>query len=177
MYRYKDIHLEPIEESYLSVLQRWRNDERIRKWCRQNNLIGERDQAAWFNRIQQNPSLRMYVVCCGEDIVGVCGLTDIDLINSRAEFSLYIDPDQHKKGLGAKALKALLEVGFDELNLNVVWGETFEGNPALSMFEQLGFFREGVRRKFYYKDGKYVDAYLVSITRDEWRSQSYYQEY
>jgi ribosomal-protein-alanine N-acetyltransferase len=100
--------------------------------------------------------------------VGVCGLTDIDLVNRRAEFSLYIAPHMHRQGLGTVALKLLLGRGFDDLGLNVIWGETFKGNPALDMFRRVGMDIEGWRRDFYYKEGEFLDAALVSITREDW---------
>ena len=52
-------------------------------------------------------------------------------------------------------------------NLNVIWGETFEGNHAYDMFLKLGMKHEGTRRQFYFKEGKHIDAHLVSITRQE----------
>ena len=102
----------------------------------------------------------------------MCGLTSIDYINSRAEFSLYIGHSYQRQGFAKDALKALLEVAFNEVNLNGVWGETFEGNHALNLFEKLGMKKEGTRRQFYFKGGKYIDAHLVSITREEWRNCS-----
>jgi len=105
------------------------------------------------------------------EAVGVCGLTNIDQVNQSAEFSLYIDPAMHRKGYGKAALTTLLKVGFEHLNLNHIWGETFDGNPAMGMFASLGMKKEGTRRQFYYRDGKHIDCHLVSILRDEWRQR------
>ena len=102
--------------------------------------------------------------------VGVCGLTDIDWINRRAEFSLYVAPEQHRKGLGHRALNLLFAEGFGTLNLNLIWGETFKGNPAAIMFLKAGMKKEGTRREFYYRNGIYTDAILYSIRRDEFYS-------
>jgi RimJ/RimL family protein N-acetyltransferase len=100
--------------------------------------------------------------------IGVCGLTDIDWVNRRAEFSLYIGREWHGKGLGRKALVALLDKGFDELNLNTIWGESFDNNPAQKMFLKVGMKHTGYREAFYYREGAYVHANLYSIRRDEW---------
>ena len=100
-------------------------------------------------------------------LLGVCGLTSIDLINRRAEFSLYIEPRQHGNSYGKKALKTLCKFGFEDLGLNSIWGESFEGNHAASIFESLGFKHEGLRRAFYFKKGKFIGANLYSLLKSE----------
>jgi RimJ/RimL family protein N-acetyltransferase len=130
------------------------------------------DQEGWFERQAKDPSVRMYRIEFGaeklRETVGVCGLTSLDFANRRAEFSLYIGPEHQQRGFGRRALATLLVHGFQNLGLNLIWGETFEGNHAAKMFESLGFKKEGTRRQFYWKDGRFIDAHLYSITRDEW---------
>lgn len=110
----------------------------------------------------------MYGVHADNLLVGVCGLTSIDWINRRAEFSLYLGPEHQGQGLGEAALRALCAHGFNVLNLNCIWGEAFDGNPAIKMFERVGFKEEGRRRQFYYREGKYIDAVLFSLLRSEY---------
>lgn len=165
------IDLAPISRADLPQLLAWRNDYRIWSWTRQNDLINEVEHADWFERQAKDPTIRMWklVLKAGgaTNTVGVCGLTSIDYRNSRGEFSLYIDPYWHRKGIGRHSLEVLLAHGFTNLGLRTIWGETFDGNPAAKMFESLGMVKEGTRRGFYWKDGKYVDAHLYSITREE----------
>ncbi len=166
------VRLTTVEDKDSQQLRGWRNDLRIRAWCRQNDLISEHSQLDWMDRIRKDSTVRMYVI---EDMngiaVGVCGLTSIDTLNGRAEFSLYIGPEHQRKGLAKKALSTLLTHGFESLGLHLIWGETFDGNPALGMFKTLGFHVEGFRRDFYWKSGKFIGATLVSITEEEWLQQ------
>jgi RimJ/RimL family protein N-acetyltransferase len=156
----------------LPQLLEWRNDYAIWQWTRQNDFLNEVEHADWFERQAKDASLRMYKLVLkagGKTItVGVCGLTSVCYRNSRAEFSLYVSPAFHKKGIGRHALTLLFTHGFTNLGLNVIWGETFEGNPAAKLFENLGMVKEGTRRQFYWKNGKYIDAHLYSITKGEW---------
>lgn len=145
----------------------WRNDFAIWRWCRQNDLITEKKHKEWFDRISVDSSIKMYAIVDGPKMCGVCGLTDIDRVNQRAEFSLYIGPEYQGNGFGEAALKTLLSHGFLNQNLNVIWGETFEGNPAYNMFTRIGLRDEGKRRQFYFRHGSFIDAYLVSMTRAE----------
>lgn len=164
------VSLGPVDRAHLERMRAWRNDPRIFSWCRQNGQISDLDQERWFEKQNSDPSIRMFLIY-GESQtlpIGVCGLTSIDLVNRRAEFSLYIAPDKQQMGFGRAALKTLLHWGFKMLGLNIIWGETYEGNPARSLFESLGFKYEGTRREFYYRDGKFTDAHLLSLRSDEW---------
>ena len=157
------VELDAIEPTDLEQMRRWRNDERIRKWCRQTDLIAPHEQEAWFLGCRE----KMFAIRHSGKLVGVAGLTSVDTVARRAEFSLYIGPQHWRKGLARAALKTLFRHGFDSLNLHLIWGETFDGNPALSLFKSLGMVVEGVRRDFYYKGGKYINASLISIKKDE----------
>lgn len=162
------MNLSPISSFRLDQLRSWRNHDSIRTYCRQVGWISERDQEAWYRRQNDDPTIKMFVIEDNHIGVGVCGLTDIDHLHRRAEFSLYIAPEQQRKGYGSKSLKMLFDFGFYELNLHMIWGETFSGNPAAKLFESIGMLKDGTRRDFYFKRGMYVDAHLYSITREEW---------
>lgn len=146
----------------------WRNHHAIWKWCRQNDLLIYDNHEEWFDKIRKDPTIKMYSIsnCYGE-FVGVCGLTDIDRINQRAEFSLYIGLEWQLKGYARAALKTLFSHGFLNQNLNLIWGETFDGNPALSLFKSLGMNVDGVRPQHYFREGKFIDAHLISLSRDQ----------
>ena len=163
------VHLAPLSQANLMLYREWRNDERIYKWCRQTGLISELQQERWYAAQDADPTIQMFEIQIEDGTpVGVCGLTSIDLVCRRAEFSVYVAPIQQGNGYGQMALKTLINHGFLTLGLNCIWGETFEGNPAAQIFEQLDFTHEGTRREFYYKDGKFLNAHLYSILREEW---------
>lgn len=179
-----EVSLAPLDSSDLGMVRIWRNDWRIMQWTRQYDYISDAEQIRWFNRQSEDPTIRMYKVQLTSTVkgdgdkdvrrthtAGVAGLTSIDMKNRRAEFSLYIAPDLHGKGLGRAALQSLLKHAFTNLGLNLVWGETFDGNPAARMFEKLGFKKEGTRRQFYFRNGRFIDAHLYSITAEEFHER------
>lgn len=169
------VRLGPLDYSARGELRQWRNDPRIFKWTRQNDVITDLDQDRWFMRQAEDPTIKMYMIHVDDATdahVGVCGFTDIDRMNRRAEFSLYIEPGRHGCGLGTKALKTLFKHGFQGLGFNLIWGETFEGNPAVETFEKIGMTKEGTRREFYFREGKFIGAHLYSVTREEWNRLS-----
>jgi [ribosomal protein S5]-alanine N-acetyltransferase len=162
------MNLRRLEPKDLEDTFRWRNYFSLWKWCRQNGPLHRSKHLEWFEWQAKEPSVSMFAICDGEDLMGVCGLTSIDHINARAEFSCYIAPHHQKKGNAEKALHVLFTYGFDYLNLNSIWGETFDDNPAAKLFTKLGMKLEGTRRGFYFRDGKYIDAHLYSLLRSEY---------
>lgn len=147
----------------------WRNDLRIHRFCRQNHLISEAQQAAWLIKIEADPTIKMLgILGQYNDPVGVCGFTSISTVHGSAEFSLYIAADQHGKGYGKAALIDLLHYGFIQMGLNRIWGDTFDHNPAMQMFLDVGFKKEGTLRQSYYKGGKFIDSHIISILRSEY---------
>lgn len=165
------VALDTINKDDLPLLRGWRNQRSIWRWCRQFDLITEHDQEHWHEATSRDRSVRLYKIMLGQLPVGVCGLSSIDPVNRRAEFSIYISPDYQKSGHATAALKTLLSHGFRNLNLHLIWGESFDGNPAQIIFERLGMTRDGRRRDFYFRNGQFIDAHLFSITEREWNHQ------
>lgn len=169
------VKLLPLHSVSPHVILEWRNHYKIRRWCRQYDLIPIGAHQEWYKRqVEGSPTEKMYAIegpeQMPEKIIGVCGLTSLDLINRRAEFSIYIAPAHQSQGFGRAALKILVSHGFNSFGLESIWGESFRGNPAQKMFKKLGFKEDGCRRNFYFREGHFIDAYLYSITRKDWLS-------
>ncbi|HRZ15339.1 MAG TPA: GNAT family N-acetyltransferase [Candidatus Omnitrophota bacterium] len=171
------VFLRALEREDLPKLRDWRNDPSVRVWCREFMELNMSNQEAWFAKINADPSVKMFAVCSSatdkgiyaSDLIGVCGLTSIDPLCQDAEFSLYIAPDFQRHGYGRDALKTLLEWGFLQANLNRIWGESFEGNPAIPMFMSLGFCIEGFHRSGYFKSGRHVNYYTIALLKEEFK--------
>jgi len=174
-YFHTNIELDRINRSNLEDIREIRNSYEIRKWARQKDLIHEEEQELWYKRQMEDPTIQMYTIKdMSEDrLVGVCGLTDIDTHNRRAEFSIYVRPALQKRGFGGLALNELFAHAFYSLNLNSVWGETFDGNPAIHLFQALGMKHDGTRREFYFHEGKMIDCHLYSMTFAEYTEKFY----
>ena len=137
------VRLESLKAENIRTYLDNRNDPKIFKWCRQFDCLQPGQHVDWYDRVVTDPSVNaMYEITAPlaktgigmHSLVGMAGLTDIDRVNSRAEFSLYIMPYYHRRGLAKAALKTLFTHAFKGHNLNSVWGETFEHNPAFKLF-------------------------------------------
>jgi RimJ/RimL family protein N-acetyltransferase len=163
---YKPILLIPDIPDYA---REWRNRPEIWKWCRQNSLIDSLNHERWLIEQAQDKTIKMFGIMSREEEVGVCGFTSIDMLNRNAEFSLYISPSKQRKGYGKRALQTLLRHGFEDWGFNRIWGETFDGNPAMRTFVDLGMTCEGTLRQNYFRKGKFVNSFIVSILAREFK--------
>ena len=162
--------LGPLKSENLKKYFDWRNNYKIWKWCRQNSYLNELHHKEWFDHVSDDPKIKMFEIIDRDEneTVGVCGLTDIDLINRRAEFSIYIGPEYHGQNYGELGLRALIHHGFMHFGLNSIFGETFELNKSAAIFERVGMKLEGIRREYYYREGRFINAKIYSILRSEW---------
>lgn len=163
------VKLGPLNKENLEIYRLSRNSVSIYRFCGQYDLITKEDQERWFNNQISNRHSKMFEVINGKDeLVGVCGLSDIDHVHRRAEFNIYVVPEYQGNGYSREALQCLFKWGFNSLNLNLIWGETLENNhTAIILFEKLGMKRDGYRRSYYYKDGVYLGAYMFSLLGEE----------
>lgn len=77
------------------------------------------------------------------------------------------------QGYGFEAMQLLLDFAFGELNLRRISLTVFSYNePAIRLYERLGFVREGTYREFLVRDGEVYDMYLFGMLRREWRTPS-----
>lgn len=176
------VFLYRIDELDFGDMFKERNEYDNYRFFRQNAPLHWEKHHEWCHTQTTDPSLSMFRVHIyvgtkkdphtGVDMpysarIGTVGLTSIDYVNRRAEFSIVLGSEYQGYGYGQDALISILGHGFLDLGMNVIWGEVFETNPALDKFFKVGFKLEGKRRAFYYRNGSYIDACLISITRSE----------
>ena len=105
-----------------------------------------------------------------KELIGVTGFEDISWNNGTALIYIGIGGEKHRGcGYGKEALKLTIEFGFEELNFHRIHLTVLEYNePAIKLYEKLGFKREGVYREFIHRDGRRYDMYLYGLLRSEW---------
>ena len=103
-------------------------------------------------------------------VIGRCGLHNWNKEHKRAEIGYnMIDEDFKQKGLMSEAVNAIIEYGFDQLNLHRIEALVGSNNvPSLKIMEKEGFIKEGLLRQHYYLDGKYEDSLVFSKLLDEY---------
>lgn len=88
----------------------------------------------------------------------------------KAEIEYDLSPLHWGKGIMREALEAVIDYGFEEMNLNRITLRVISSNErSLGLAQRLGFVEEGVMRESAFFDGRFIDDVMFSLLRSEWR--------
>ena len=101
-------------------------------------------------------------------LVGAISLS-VDRKHQRGELGYWIGKPYWNRGYCTEAARAVLDYGFNTLELNRIHAEHFSQNLASGrVLEKIGMRREGVSRQHIMRWGRFVDAVLYGILRSEY---------
>ena len=102
-------------------------------------------------------------------LLGTCALWGINVQCRRAEIGFILGSQSWGRGYMHEALSALLDYGFNELDLNRVEAETDPRNErSARLLDRLGFSKEGLFRERCIVDGEISDGAMYGLLRREW---------
>jgi diamine N-acetyltransferase len=169
------VELRALEREDAALTVAWRNDPEIR-----DQLLSFRfpvshvmemdfvERAIAGDGIQQ--CVAGIVDLSDRSLCGLVYLRDIDWISRNAAFGMMIGRrDKQRRGLGRRALRLMLQHGFDVLNLERVYLYVAEYNfAARKLYESSGFSYEGTLRQHVALCGRRYDLHVMGILRDEY---------
>lgn len=171
------IQLAQIEKSDLTVLSTLL-DAGFKKLLPEDYIFSNID--TWFllqnnDNTQSNFSIKAKKVGSARTfLVGMCGIREIDWIARHGKLLFFmVDKDAHQSTMQnypatKTACRDVLAFAFDNLNLNKVWIEVLETNDIKDSLEYFGFVAEGIRRASIFRDGKFLNTILCSLTYEEY---------
>lgn len=105
-----------------------------------------------------------------DELIGLLEFDGIDWAHRTTFVSIGIGEEGYRgRGYGREAMELGLAFAFNELNLHRVCLTVFSYNePAIALYERLGFMREGIYREHLERDGRRYDMYLYGLLHREW---------
>ncbi|MHA1776058.1 MAG: hypothetical protein DRO88_06090 [Promethearchaeia archaeon] len=101
--------------------------------------------------------------------IGQISIYNISFTNYRGELGIWLGRSYWTQGIGTEALLLMIKYGFENLFLNRLQAHIFiENARSISLFERLGFKREGKIREYVCKKDKFKDVYSYSLLRGEY---------
>ena len=146
------------------------NDPETLKWLSDTRIVSIEEQNMWFARLQASSASKRYVARTrtNSKLVGVFRFDRLDLNNMSAEVGLDIEFASRRQGYAREIYLALIPFFFHEMSLNRLSLITLESNlAAISLYESLGFKREGILREALRRDSQYFNAYQYSLLATE----------
>lgn len=163
------VKLKEMQESDLSLVLSWRNQEFIRKLMYNSAVISKEEHVEWFNKIQKQNTSEALVFYFNNKPYGVINIHNINTLNGTCDWGFYIGEKDAPSGLG-KILGYLgIQFIFYELNMRKICAEVLEFNKKSYFFhKKIGFDEEGILKEQIYKEGKYIDVILFGLLEKKW---------
>jgi RimJ/RimL family protein N-acetyltransferase len=160
------VELRTVEEEDLEAFRDTVNHPEVRRNIGSFRPVNMQNEREWLESLdEENVHLS---ICVDGETVGNVALEDLGEAR-RAEIGIMIHPDHHGNGYGTEAARLTVEYGFQEAGFRKIEARVHEGNKASrSIWEKLGFTREGRVRDALFYGGEYVDAYRYGLLRSEW---------
>ena len=169
------IYLSQIEHEDIKGIMIWRNNQM--NILRQSKPLNMEDQEIWWKSVSLSKSMRLFsIINNHEEMIGYCGITNINEDCLRGEISFLLNPkikenSEEYEEIFLEVLKMLLNFGFNELNLNRIFTETYEYRKNhIVTLEKAGLIREGTLREHIFKQGKFYNSVVHSIIMGDYEN-------
>lgn len=129
-----------------------------------------------ISKAEENPCVDYQYAAVMKDTHMLIGGCNLFLSGMEAEIGWILHRDSWKQGYGTEMGRALLEFGFDELNLHRIIARCdAENYGSYRVMEKIGMRREGLfiecREANKLSDQTYGDEFSYAILKDEWETQ------
>jgi len=165
------IYLTPLTYAHLPYFFTWVNDDEVIEHGLFvfHNISSKTEIADWFAETLQDPHCLNLAIIDQADgqCLGYAGLSDIDLTYRTGEYFIFIgDKESWNKGIGTEVTKRVVEIGFEELQLETILLTVSAHHPAgLTAYERAGFSVDGRHRQRSAVAGEYKDNVVMSIQK------------
>ena len=170
------IYLGPLDLDHVNAKYlNWINDEEVIKFL-DIKFPSTSDQLEEYVKAILNSQNNVFLAIMEKETnkhIGNAKIGPIDWVHRTAGYGLMLgDKSSWGKGYASEAFKLLLGYVFKKLNLHKIWSIAVDSHIAsIKANQKAGFKIEGTLKQHLFKDGKYVDAVIISITSDEYFSQ------
>jgi RimJ/RimL family protein N-acetyltransferase len=115
--------------------------------------------------------LTLAVTAPEHGLVGAVSL-HIHLAHRRGELGYWVGLPFWNRGYATEASRALLEFGFERLELNRIQARHLTRNPSSGrVMQKLGMSREGIQRQHVLLRGTFEDVAIHAVLRSDWRAR------
>jgi len=167
--------IRPVEEADIETMYQWYNDQEVNLWSSGawplNTLLSKEQLAVKF--LDELPDTYRYTILAeNELLIGTIGFKEVNIpAQSATLFVVLGNKTYWGKGYGTDALITFSRFLLTQWNFHRISLDTWDGNNrAIRVYEKVGFKIEGRQREARFVLGKYHDAILMGLLREEFFS-------
>ena len=160
-------------ENATSILNIFSNEEIMKYYGRfpMKSIKEAENLITTFNEnFKNNNGIRWGILLKEENrIIGTCGYHNWNKRHSRAEIGYELSMDLWGKGYIKEVLKAIIDYGYEVMNLNRIEAVVYPENKASikSLINQ-GFKKEGLLEEYAFFRDVYQDLIMFSLLKKNW---------
>lgn len=163
-FEYEDLH-------FINIMRN--NENNFIYTCGNKYYTSSIRDKEWIeDKIFNNKTQLYFIICTRSDNIpiGYISVINIDFVNRKAQYGGVIISEKYSgNGYGKEATRLILNHIFDEMGLNMFYGYWREDHKvSIKMGEKNGFKIDGLVRDYVYKQGKFHNAYILSILKSEY---------
>lgn len=168
----RKVTLRSVMRKDLPTLYIWMQNKHLLNAINRSKKTTFRSQMTWYKGIQKDENQIIFSIVHNRsrELLGQCGLRDIDQANKKAELWIYLGNSKSRgRGVGTEAVINLLDYAFNMLALNKTYLYVLDFNiKARHFYQRLGFIQEGLFRKDVLLNGTFHDTVHLAILREEY---------
>lgn len=165
--------LRRLEEKDAIGMLEWMQDSEIQKCFRFNtkdktlvDVLSFIESASIVPK--EGESIHFAVVDKNDEYMGTISLKKIDLISRNAEYAISMRKQAQGTGLALKATKEIIDLAFNEFNLERVYLNVLSKNVrAVRFYEKAGFSYEGEFRNHLFLQDEFCSLKWFSILKED----------
>lgn len=168
-----NVCLTAIKEADITIIEEWFNNV---KFLRHYDMLpalpkSRRKLEEMIKSYEESDDSLIYAIRskASGKVIGISGFFDIMWSNGTGTIFIGIGDEAFTgKGIGYEAMRLMIDFGFNELNLYRIQLNVISYNePAIRLYEKLGFVKEGTYRELVFRDGKRYDLYLYGLLKND----------
>ncbi len=102
-------------------------------------------------------------------VIGMCGFNYWVRHDRRASIGYDLARAYWGQGLMTEAVRAMVDFGFDSMNLNRIEADADGRNPASArVLHKVGFRDEGIQHEQFFENGSFYDLHLFALLRRQY---------
>ena len=162
--------LVPPRAEFIDSWRRWFADRDVTRYLTKRFVPTPKQESDWLERVAQDRAAVMWSIMLGKKLIGSSGLSDIDWRHRHAFSGTVIGETAYwGKGYARESMRLRTEYAFDELGLERMETQVTAGNDASRRaLLATGYHEVGVRRRHLFFEGRWHDAWVGEILREEW---------
>jgi RimJ/RimL family protein N-acetyltransferase len=154
----------------LQLYTSWFSDPAVTRYLTRDSPPSLKEEEEWFERVSRSEKEVVWGLYVEGQPIGSTGIHNIDWRSRRANTgTLIAERALWGKGIGGESMRLRSRYAFEELGLEKLVTQVFEGNTASRRaLERAGYETVGIHRRHDFRHGQWWDVWIGELLRDRW---------